>query len=518
MKIETSSSASDANAGKIIVSHDTEEVAFNFSTFKKDNIEKNDVFSHVNAYWASKPLAFQKQIHDYYVKISDYFFHINDREHLTTMLKKTLAEMYALYDFKEIRNWIVYKSGITFPEMNETYTPDTDRDYTPEKTYIRAEYIDLITLAFLLRMSIPVWNYYVRIIKDTAGTGLKEHKAWMLLENTFFFKSPMVAKMEAYIRANSKKAVIRSGSLGLLSHEDNPYWTMSMFAVRKLAPAELQFKAPHATLVTLLWNFARTANTEGDFQNRYKDKTPAKDGSGGENGSEDRASSTYERHRNNTDISIEEAAEYRTALSTVYDTASKLCPLLPAELLERTIATSSTLLEIENIVLTALPCQKTILSWILAPVLSTDGIPYQTPETIVRHLALAEALLWHKGFHYLSLLVTCRTPLDPTTHFVSSSPVRSRLSEENVAKIRELYPHVKVIQNRKSDPREECMVISSIDALSSDIAEFTWLITAHESHVQAFQRSASRRLNTIPDIRNELARLIIACNTKSLYQ
>lgn len=519
MEIIATSAAGDVSNGKILIRHGDGEVAFNFSTFKRENIEKNDVFTHLNKFWADQPLSFQQAVFDHYVKIGDYFFQINDKDFLTKMLQKALAEMYSMYNFEKTRDWLVYKSGITFPEISEEYTQDTDRDYTPEKTYIRKEYIDMVTFAFLIRMSIPIWSYYVRIIKDKAGTGLKEHRAWELLKNTFFYSHPVVKKMEGYIRANSKKAVIRSGALGLLNPEDQPYWRMSTFVVRKLATAELQFKAPNATLVTLLWTFARVSNTEGDFQTRYKDKTPAKDAAGGEgSGNDDRASSTYERHRNNTNISIEEAAEYRTALNGVHDTASKLCPLLPPALLERTIASSSSLLEIENIVLTALPCQKTLLGWIMSPVLSTEGIPYQDPETIVRHMALAEALLWHKGFHYLSLLVTCRTPLDNSIHHVSSSPVRSRLSEENALKLRELYPHVKVIQNRKSDPREECMVTNAIDDLSSDIAEYTWLITAHESHVQAFQRSSSRRLTTIPDIRNELARLIIAINTKSLYQ
>lgn len=516
MEIIGASSVLEANGGKIIVKQDEDEVTFHFSTFKRDSFDKNDVFGHLNRYWVTKPLSFQREVFAIYRKIGDYFFQINDKNYLTEKLKEAIGELFKLHPFDEVRAWVVFRSGITIPVVDETYIADTDRDYSPEKTYIRGEYYDLLTTAFLLRMCIPIWSYYIRIIKDHAGTGLKEHAAFQLLEKTSIFTSIPIKKMEGYIHANNKKQVVRSGAIGILSPEDHPYWIMTQFCVRKLSIAELQYREEKATLVSLLYNFTRTCNSEGNFQDRYKDKNPELGAS--EDGDGANKVSVYERHRNNTDLSIEEAAEFENILKTVHHTASILCPSLPPELLERSIKTSSELLNVNNLVLTGLPCQKTILGWILSPIISTEGIPYQLPETIVRHMALAEALLWHRGFQFLALLMSSRTPLDNSIHHVSSPPIKSRLSDENLATIRELFPHVRMIQNRKSDPREECFVITAIDNLSSEIAEYTWVATADQSMLVALQRSSTRRLNPISDIRNELARLIISITNKTFYQ
>jgi len=241
-----------------------------------------------------------------------------------------------------------------------------------------------------------------------------------------------------------------------------------------------------ASIVSLLFGFARTAMSEGNYQERFKDKNPHEGGSEADNDGGNKVS-VHERHRNSTDISIEEAAELNTALGTVEESRQMLIPSLPAEDLQRSINSSAQLMDIDKLLQTALPCQKTILSWILAPILPPIGMAYQDPKTVVAYLALAEAALWKNGYQFLALLMTARIPQDTQVLHVSSTPFRSRLSEENLSKIRELYPHVRVVQNRKSDPREECLVLNAIDSLSSDISEYTWLATAEEAMVKAYQ-------------------------------
>ena len=266
-------------------------------------------------------------------------------------------------------------------------------------------------------------------------------------------------------------------------------------------------------MVSALFNFTKSSNSEGNFQDRYKDK-------GGKEGGGDEADgnkvSVYERHRNSTVLSIEEVAEYETALKGVVNDVKRLCPTLPMDLLERSMYTSRVLLTVENLVTTAMPCQKTILGWILSPIISPQGIPYQRPETIIRYMALAEAMLWYRGFHFLSLLMTARTPAE-SVHHVTTQPIRARLTDENHLALKTIFPHVRVIQNRKSDPREESDIINAIDEISGEIGEYAWIVTADESMLMALQRSKSTRLNISPEVRNDLARLIISLANNSFY-
>lgn len=517
MEIAASSLVGEEDSGFIYIRHeDLDELKFNFSTYKRLQLINNDVFTHINKFWKTKPLSFQKAVYDLYVRANDCFFRINDKDYLAAELKKVMTDLYKLHPFQEMRDWLVFNSGITIPEIDEEYKPDTDRDYTPEKTYIRKEYVDLLTVVFMLRLAFPIWSYYIRIVKDNAGTGLKEHRAFQLLEKTELFDAPPIRKMVAYITANNKKSVIRSGAIGLLSTEDHPYWIMTQFCVRKLATVELQFRAPNATLVSLLFSFIRSANTEGNFQDRYKDKGSKENGESGEGDGTNKIS-VYERHRNSTGLSVEEAAEFETALKGVEDTRAKFFPYLDPKALERSVLSARELLKPENFAFTALPCQRTLLGWILSRQMSHVGIDYQKPQTVIQYLPLAEAVLWARGHKYLALLMTSRIPQDTSVHLVSSPPFRSRLSDANLAKIREHFPHVRMVQSRKADPREECFVINDIDALSSEISEKPWVMTADESLIVDFQRSPSRLLKPIPDIRNELAALAVSIADQSFY-
>ena len=517
MEILASSSVFATTDGKILIKHNEGEVTFHFSSFKKDSFDKNDVFLQLNNFWKGKPRPFQDEVFKIYAEMSDYFFQTPDKNVLEARLTDAFKRLYQLHPFEEMRNWLVFKSGITLPGVDvvpEEYKPDTDRDYTPEKTYTRSEYITLLTLAFMFRLALPIWSYYIRIIKDFAGTGLKEHAAFKLLKDTEIYNHPGISKIEAYVNSNTKKEVIRSGPMGVLSPEDNPRLVMMLFCVRKLSLVELQFKEPKETLVSLLFHFSKNNNSEGHFKDRFKDKNSSRSDSDDLDGNK---ASVYERHRNSTDLSVEEASELETALWDLDLNVKLINPNLPKDILKRSIKSASILFDPSLITLTALPCQKTIMGWVLSPIISPKGIPYQTADIVIKYAPVVEALLWYKGFHYLSLLSTSRIPSDNGIHYVSSTPVRSRLTDENQRKIREYFPHVRVIQNRRSDPREECFVINAIDQIANEIAEYTWVATADESMVMQLQKSPSRRLNLIPDIRNELARLIIAIVDKSLY-
>lgn len=510
-------SSIESSGNRIEISHNGQHCGFYFSTFKKEQLDKNDVFRVWNNFWKASTKPFQQAVYDIYSKMSDAFFSVNDRDMLERELNKLVIELYKYHPWEKIRDFVQHKSGILIPpDIPEDYVLDRDKDYTVEKTYNRADYIDMVTHALMCQLMVPVWAYFIRVIKDHSGTGLKENKAYKLLAGTDLFGSPAEKKMVAYVAANTKVKMEKSGAMGLLHPDEHPYLAMSKFCVSKLSIAELQPREPRATLVSLLFSHVGVTGAAGNFQDRYKEKPSS--GSDDSNSEGSDSMSTLERHRNSTDLSIEEACEYEVNLwRGPAHTASMLCPNLPKDALKKTMATSKELLLAENAMLTGLPCQKTILGWVLSPHLSCKAIPYQEHKTIVQHLALCEALLWHKGFKYLALLCTSRIPLDNSLHLVTNTPLRSRMSEENILKIRSMFPHVRVTHNRKLDQKEECFCMAAIDLLINDINSYTWVTTADIARVSEFNNSESRRLVMTPDIRNEVARLIIAINTKELY-
>ena len=104
--------------------------------------------------------------------------------------------------------------------------------------------------------------------------------------------------------------------------------------------------------------------------------------------------------------------------------------------IEKSINSSSILLN--NIITKP---QVTLLKWIMHPVISTRGIDYLSKNTLVRLLGIMEAVLWHRGFHYLAVLGSSYQP----TGDVMTVSIVDKISKVNVNLIKEINIQYKYV-------------------------------------------------------------------------
>lgn len=500
----------EINGGRMEVEHKGEMVSFVFSTFKRDNFaDNNEVFKHINSFWLSQNENFQKEVFDIYKEIEDCFDDILNKDTLTDRLKICINKLYLLHPMKMMKHWVLNYSGlIPPPGFNDVYIADADRNTTVVKTYIRDEYRDLLTLSLMLRLMVPIWATYVRHIRSYTGNGLKELKAFRLLENTEIPNSVPVVKLLQYIQANIRKENA-SIPVSFISEDDYPYWVMTLTCVRRLCVGELQSKNPKANLVTLISNFidTKTNYNDGDFTQTVQTKTT------GDYGDSENKISTMECFRVNTEISVAESEELQFSVENIYRVADMVCASLPRELLDHCLATSNILLEHS-----IFPPQRTLMAWVLKDALPAEGVDYLDKQTQVRCLGLTQAILWFKGFEYLSLLVTAVTPLD-TVHRIAHMTTKTRVPEELQKRLRLVYPHVRTVQHRKTPSREECFVTNDIELLTTDLANYSWRGTASLDMIQkVFGPESLTRVLIVPDIRIKLTELAIAVGSNLLSQ
>ena len=500
----------EINGGKMEVEHKGEVVVFIFSTFKKDNFaNNNEVFKHINTYWAGLPEATQQKIFNIYKEIEDCFDDILNKDTLTDRLKNYVKELYDLHPFETLKLWASNYSGLIVPvAFKEHYEADIDRNTTEDKTYVRAEYRDLLTLSLMFRLMVPIWATYVRHIRSHTGNGLKELQAFRLLERTEIPDSPPVMKLLQYIQANIKKenATI---PVSFISEDDFPYWVMTLTCVRRLCVGDLQSRDPRANLVTLIHNFInqKTNYNDGDFSNTVQTKT-TDDFGGDEN-----KISTMECFRINTEISVGESEELQFSMEDIYQVAEKVCIGLPKNLLDECLQTSTVINQFA-----IFPPQKSLMAWVLKDAITPEGIDFLDKDTQVRCLGLTQAVLWNKGFKYLALLSTSVAPPE-TVHRVAHLTTKARVPEELQKKLREVYPHVRVVQHRKTPSREECFVTNDIEQITNDLANFSWRGTASPWMIQeVFNTEVNTRITIIPEIRIELTKLAIAVGQNLLSQ
>lgn len=498
----------EINGGKIEVEHKGETVSFIFSTFKKENfVDNNEVFLHINNYWKIQKEEKQSKIFQIYKEVEDCFDDILNKDSLTDRLKDLVKELFDLHPIPDLKSWLINYSGILIPpDFKELYVEDPDRNTTVDKTYVREDYRELLTLSLILRIMVPIWATYVRHIRSHTGNGLKELKAFELLEKTPIPKSQAISKLLKYITANFKKDEANI-PVNFLTEEDFPYWVLTLTCVRRLCVGEFQSKNPKANLVTLISNFVdtKTNYTDGDFSKQIKDKKATGVGE------DENKLSTMECFRINTEISVGESEELKFSVENIYMVAERVCIGLPHNLLDRCLETSNVLKS--HVIYNP---QKSFMSWVLKDAISAEGLNFLEKDSLIRCLALTQAVLWFKGFEYLSLLSTAVSPLE-TSHRVSHMPTKTRMPENIQKKIREVFPHVRISSNKKSPFREECLITNDIEILSTELSNRSWRGTAEKEMIQkVFGVESNTKIAIVPDIRIKLAELIIAVGTNQL--
>jgi hypothetical protein len=139
------------------------------------------------------------------------------------------------------------------------------------------------------------------------------------------------------------------------------------------------------------------------------------------------------------------------------------------------------------------------------------GLNYLEEDQKLWAMGVTAAALWHRGFKYLGLLATSVTELSGE-HRASIGPVKERVPPELQKELRDVFPHVRIIQNRKLDPKEDCRVTNDIEMIVDDVFNFHWQPTAPLPLLrEVFGPSASEtRLTAAPDLRIQLTKLAIA--------
>ena len=148
------------------------------------------------------------------------------------------------------------------------------------------------------------------------------------------------------------------------------------------------------------------------------------------------------------------------------------------------------------------------------------GVDFMDLEVLVGCMALTQAVLWSRGYQYLALLSTAYAPRNVSqVHVVSSSPGRARVPEEMQKQLREVFPHVQMIQSRKAAPKEVCKITEDIDLFLQDVSEVTWRATANKSlFEECLGSSITRQIPIQPDLKIQMTQLAIDIGSNRFFQ
>lgn len=508
---------SEHTVKKATIRHKDQSLEWSVAAFDRSNFEVEfEMFAYNNKYWASMSEQQQNYVFELYSKMHAVLTDNKDRQSRILNLIILIKEFYDFHTLDGMESWIKLHSDIQFPSwLKRDYSDLVDNHGSREQTYLLNDYIKLITLAFALKMLIPVWGEFIGRTKDETNTALKEYRAYQLLARSKLFTCEAMEKLRVYVSCIVPPEKQKSAIIDGMSSEEFPIWLLSVALIRKICISDIRgiFNPPTRsstgrlveppTLVTFVFNHVRERikhsgnNFSGIVTNKESDK--------GGNDSTDQQMSKFEGYKINQEVAPGDAVLLQVAVSDPYKCAKFLEPTISMELVE------SRLQKAKGRHVKIHDPQFTLTQWIFKPIISPKGMYHLDRHEVIQCMAVAEAVLWHRGHKlYSSLMSADIYSYEDGVSGVSATG-DARMPKELNEEILKYYPYMRKNTASKSrTTRSMNQAYVAIDHISGLFAKAEWVLNMSSSDMIEFIGTDKIRRIALPhDAKIKLAELVI---------
>lgn len=492
------------------VSHKDQALLFDVVQFQNTGMElKDELFNEINGFISTLPEDSQDRIFNAYVQIRSLMKLRSRKSEIEMPIAEQVKIIYDEITEVELARWFRYNRRIIYPQTcPESHDPD---DQLPQKTYLRSDYLALAIYAVRLRPLIPIWGEYVRLVKVETGNNLKEYVSFRILIKTNLMTVEAYQRLVAYVESiKNFKVFIANPAVSVdesLSTSELPNWLMYITIFRRLTCGSIDTDEKNTHLASSVHTYVSSVieRSESRFgQFRWK-KTPHE-----RNGDEGDKPIT-DSYRSRQEVSIGDMAIDTVYLSQRADVVLGIDDTVSFELIDAMIGEK---LEGEiksfQVILSQL-----VLSLVMSPLsINTmlarreQGISVDAVRVLHNPLhdaiVIVKAVLWHWGYHSLSLLMTA-VELHEDDHPEESI---DQISRAMVTELNHYFPYP--LKNGTND-RQRNVAYLEITELSKTIGQKAWDVKI-PSIAEAEGRKYLDRLGkmfTPSDLQEQLAKLVI---------
>lgn len=513
MRIELDKSEFTVKIARIC--HEDECIEWNVSAFDRSNFDVEfDLFEHNNRLWASMSNTQQAYVFGLYSQMHQILCRSKDRDSRVLDLINLIKEFYDFHNLEMIEAWIRLRSDIQFPSwLYKDYGDKQDKHGTREQTYLYDDYVKLICLAFALRMMIPVWSEFIGRTRDETNTALKEYRAYQLLSRCSLFNSAPMEKLRVYVDAIVPEEKQKSAIIDGMSSEEFPVWLLSVALIRKVCISDIRGIFPPATrsangtiaepptLVTYVYNHIkeRIKHSGNNFSGIVTDKK-----SESKTDSYEDQMSRFEGYKIKQEVPPGDIVLIETAIANPHESAQFLEPGIPKGLVDECLRNRV------NKNLKIHDPQFTIAQWVFKPLISPRGMLYLDKGLIQQCVAIAEAVLWHRGHKFYSALMSAE--IKHYEEGVSSVGIGSdaRIPKEINEEILKYYPYMRKNTASKSKTvRSMNQAYVAIDHIAGMFSKAEWGLTINDKRLNELFGGNVRKITLPHDAKIKLAELII---------
>lgn len=471
-----------------------------------------EIFYHINQFWATLPEPRQAAIFDVYAKLHEVFQTVFDANTLLRVGSGLVKELYTLHPLDELTHWTNFHSDIRYPLNLKT---EYSRDDIKERTYLVDDYKDLIVLGLALRPMIPLWGVYMGLYANDSGSRFKESVAFRLMRQAWPMYTKAMERLQLYLENSiPKNATNFSAILNALGTADLPDWLLGLAIVRRISVATLSSVNEKDSIISNVYNFIIT-NTVNSLDRKFSGVVLEKHRTG-DNAEE--KGSLIENYKVKEPVAGGDLVTLSVYTEQAIAMTKKIDPTVDEANIERCLEIATTLQELD-----VLQHHRTISQWVMSPAIPPRGIDNLTKPALLRVLASTQALLWHWGFPELAVLMTA-SPFNMDEDTMTGLESRPRVSKELLDNLVQLYPHPQRSGGRQAIEQPDKMnrqnndAHKAIELLTRDISFSEWNIIAPPELVSLTSMLPGSRRMPIPnDIKSMLARLIVKIATRSQW-
>lgn len=486
---------------EIIISHNQQQLYFSANVFTRKAFATLDVYDHINRYWASQTKEFNDRIFEIYKEVDRGFSEIFDTAERYQHLQKCIKQLFELHPLEVLELWLNNDKTITIPDSVKD-APPTEGDVinTAEKTYTRKEYMELISLSLFLRCITPIWGEYTSSIRKDTGVDRKEYETMQLLINTGILETPAMQKLNTYTyhltkaMQNDKSKIINA-----FSSEDITFLHLALVCIRKVCIADISGLNKSTQIVATIFKFLSQRTNSADTTRIIVKEVNGGSDSGDKN-------SFLESYRKRFEISEGERMELVVCLEDPMRIVKYLHPEIDEAFVMESMQSAQALCYE-----TVSELQLYMAGWLIKSYITPQAVWYVDKRILATLLGALEAVLWHRGHHYMALLISSHLISSEEEIVISGIGSREQIDESIQQELYKWFPYYWGYTRKGRDlgQVEKTDILTSIDAYVDRLTENSFRATASDKKLIQVFGQLNHKLPVYADAKTLFAKLLI---------
>lgn len=485
----------------------------------KDELKTDQQFIILNAYLKYKGIEFKNELYRRYSESKEGIEALLIRKNIYPLPTRITSEILDMFDFQDVFNYVKNIYGVKPPkDLKDTFDEQLEADgrYTRVQTYLKDDYLELVTLTVILKSILPILGEFAYIRSSDLSTVYKEYVLFHFIQAHDIFKTSAMVKLLGLITkllqvpSNDGEAEAVRVIEKCLAKSDMPIYILATVIVKRLFTSTIVNDTEDENIVNKIYNYVNSKlKNNGDVSKSIRNKTALTDADSSGNPNSDDKESMVESYRILSKLPAGIEVELDFSVNDM-DTLIKQIPVTfnPEE-------TNKVLISKDILIHAMEFCNKLnthevdilqirIIACIFKNVIDPRGIEYVRIESIINMFALGFTYLWGLGFKHLALVLS--SYVDNSKNdvvYINMTSNRSRITPELKEELNIYFPLKRVVN---ADTNVN-IVEEKINALANEINNKKWIALARKEYLNEINVSSS---NFIPgDIKIHLTEFII---------